>query len=84
MSLGDIWVDSKEPPAISGQQMCEYVIAAGLYKGTPEQLWCHDAGGHLITPYELYWRAMNKNGHKIEVEIQGGKIVPMFNDSNGG
>ncbi|SIO09418.1 hypothetical protein SAMN05444166_2411 [Singulisphaera sp. GP187] len=49
--------------------MCEYVIAAGLYNGTPEQLWNNDPGGHLITPHDLYWKALVKNGHTVEVEL---------------
>ena len=81
MSTGDIFVDGNPPPPISGQAMCEYVIAAGLYHGTPEQLWNHDAGGHLITPHELYWEAMAKNGHKIEIELPNGKRVPYYTQS---
>jgi len=84
MTVGDIFVDGKAPPAISGQQMCEYVIAAGLYQGTPEQLWNHDPHGHLMTPYGLYWVAIVKNGHTVEVELPDGKRVPMLSRSNDG
>lgn len=81
MALGDIYVDGAEPSPISGQEMCEYVIAAGLYDGTPEKLWNHDDDGHLITPYELYWKALHKNGHKVEIEGPTGKLTPMLDDN---
>lgn len=84
MAVGDIFVDGKVPLPITGQAMCEYVIAAGLFDGTAEQLWNHDLGGHLITPYELYWVALHRNGFRIEVEMPGGERVPMITDSKGG
>jgi hypothetical protein len=74
--IGDILVDGETPKAVSGKEMCEYVIAAGLFQGTPEQLWCAEGDGSLVTCHELYWKALAKNGHNVEIDL-GNKMVPI-------
>lgn len=72
MLEGEILVDGNEPPARTGREMCEYIVAAGLWQGTPESLWNYSSTGELSVVFDLYYMALAKNGHKLEVVMPDG------------
>lgn len=76
MASGDLYVDGVRAPGMTGKEMCEYVVKAGLFSGTPEELWNLSPTGELSQVFDLYYAALAKNGHKIEVEAPDGTRVP--------
>lgn len=86
MAIGDILVDGKrQTKKVTGQQMCEYIVAADIYVGfSAEDLWNYSARGELTQVFDMYWYAHHVRGHRVELEIGGGVRVLMFQELDGG
>lgn len=79
MAVGDVYVNGVHPTEkLTGQEICERIVVAGMWNGTPESLWNSRPDGELGGVFYMYWRAQAGEGGKIEMEIGNGRRIVMW------
>ncbi len=77
MAVGDMYLNGEKPTDSPDtcKAMCERVVAAGLWFSTPESLF--ERMG-MPSIFWMYWRALAGEGGKIEMEVDNGRRIVMW------